>query len=648
LTSPSSPQEGRSPIPRWARAADALTIALVGFAVFIALTGGVRFQLLGVWISARSVARTLVVAAAVAAIRHWRVRRPSLVRRVRSGLARVPQRLVDDALAVDERHLFEATLRPWWRRLAGFAGLTLTYGAIVAALTYPQVVELDSVPDLGDPLLSVWRLGWVAHQLVRDPLHLFDGNMFYPERLTLTYSDSHIVPALAGAPLLWLGVHQVVAYNLLFLSGFVFSGVTMFMLVHALTGRRDAALVSGAIFAVYPYRAEHYSHFELQMTMWMPLLLLAVHRTLARGRLQDGLRTGLLLALQTLSSLYYGMYMMVYLVPVAGALWVRSRVRRTALLAFGGGAVLAAVLVAPVASAYLANRAMVGERDASEVAYYSALPEDYLSAHYRSRLYGQRTWVPHNPERELFPTITPVAVALVGAWPPLSLARIGYVVALGVSFDASLGSNGGLFSRFRTALPGFRGLRVPARFSVLVGMTLAVLAGYGLARMLRARPPAVRVLITAGVLAAVLVEMHPRIRLEPVWPRAPGIYASIRDEPDAVLAEFPMPRDGSESAFDTRYLYFSTFHWHRLVNGNSGHFPPSYLQLLSRMRDFPDDAALAYLRRRGVDYVAVHGRFYPPPDYEQIIAKLDADPGVSLVATSPWDGSESRLYRLLR
>jgi len=220
--------------------------------------------------------------------------------------------------------------------------------------------------------------------------------------------------------------------------------------------------------------------------------------------------------------------------------------------------------------------------------------------------------------------------------------------ALGVAFDASLGSHGGLFPMFRTWLPPFRGLRVPARFSLLVGLTLAVLAGYGVARTVRARPRPIRVLIPAIALAAVLVEMRPRIELEPVWLQPPDIYASIENEPDAVLAEFPMPRDALESAFDTRYLYFSTFHWHRLVNGNSGHFPPSYLELLSSMRDFPGDAALAYLRQRGVEYVAVHGRFYLPSDYRQIIARLDADPAVSLVAASPWEGSESRLYRLLR
>ena len=74
----------------------------------------------------------------------------------------------------------------------------------MAALTWPQIERLDSVPDVGDPLFSIWRIAWVNHQIVRDPLHLFDANSFYPERFTLTYPDAVVAPALMSAPLFWI------------------------------------------------------------------------------------------------------------------------------------------------------------------------------------------------------------------------------------------------------------------------------------------------------------------------------------------------------------------------------------------------------------------------------------------------------------
>ena len=98
--------------------------------------------------------------------------------------------------------------------------------------------------------------------------------------------------------------------------------------------------------------------------------------------------------------------------------------------------------------------------------------------------------------------------------------------------------------------------------------------------------------------------------------------------------------------FDAWYLYFSTFHWHPIVNGNSGYFPASYEELIERERDFPSDAAIGYLRTRGVDYFTVHGAFIEPARYGRIVAALDARTDVEKVAAAPWAGGESRLYRL--
>ena len=106
---------------------------------------------------------------------------------------------------------------------------------------------------------------------------------------------------------------------MLLLSGFALSGVAMFVLVRSLTRHVGAALFAGFVFAFLPYRFMHYAHLELQMSQWMPLCLWAFHRTMANGRLRDGLLTGLFLALQTLSSLYYGIFFASFLVPVGAA-----------------------------------------------------------------------------------------------------------------------------------------------------------------------------------------------------------------------------------------------------------------------------------------------------------------------------------------
>ena len=171
--------------------------------------------------------------------------------------------------------------------------------------------------------------------------------------------------------------------------------------------------------------------------------------------------------------------------------------------------------------------------------FYSADGSDYLKPHFRSLVYGR--WAEGgNPERQLFPRIMPVVLATAALWPPLSVARIAYTLALVTALDGSFGLKGSYYPLLYTYVGPYRGLRVPARFSILVGLTLAVLAGYGAARMFE-RWPRRRILLTAVTLGLLMVEAMPRMPLERVWPAPPPIYASIASEPSAVLAEFPMP-----------------------------------------------------------------------------------------------------------
>ena len=619
-------------------------------------SGGFRVLVFGWRVALTSASRVLIWAAAAIAVRHVFAPRPpiylDLPARIVGWFAgpnAIPflHRLVVSAkapLRSGETALFGFAQEKRWSIVEAVAVL-LGFSLLVAIFTWPQLRHMDSVPDPGDPLFSIWRLAWINHQLPRHPAALFDANIFYPERLTLTYSDAVLVPWVMSAPLFWIGLQRIHIYNVLFLSAFVLSGASMYLLVRSLTGRRDAAVVAGVVFTLHPFRLEHYSHLELQMAMWMPLALWALHRTMARARLVDGLTVGVGFALQMLSSLYYGEFFIPYLVAIGLALWIGRRfpMRPLAMLAAGGA--LAALVVAPVASRYVANRSQIGERHVGMVEDFSATGSDYLKPHVRNAVYTK--WSGGGfQERQLFPHVTPVVLALAGAWPPLSIGTIAYTAALAVSIDGSFGMNGLLFPWLREHVAGFRALRAPARFSMLVGMTLAVLSGYGAARILT-RWPRARPALVAAMIAPILLESIPHITLEPVWREPPAIYAALAGQsPPGVLAEFPTPVSTGMIGSDTRYLYFSTFHWQTLVNGYSGYVPASYTEFLDRTGDFPSAASLSYLRRRGVQYITWHGAFSNPVRHRRTIAMLDASPDVELVAKAPWEGSESALYRL--
>ena len=536
----------------------------------------------------------------------------------------------------------------------------LGLGAALMLLLHQQVGHLDSVPDLGDPLFSVWRIGWVNHQLFTDPRHLFDANIFYPERLTLTLSDPIVLPALMGAPLLAAGVHPVVAYNVLLLSAFWFSGIAVYLLVERLTGSPRAAFIAGLIYACCGYRFEHYSHLELQMTQWMPLGLLALHLLVGRDQ-GSGLRepeTGsgepkrwwyalafaAALVAQLYSSMYYAVFFVVYAALIgAGLLLVHRPSVRRFVLPLVVSAAVAAIPALPLVRAFAAAEPMKGERPVGEIRYYSAVPDDYLRVN-RYNVVWRNVLHRPAPERTLFPGAVPFALAVVGMVPPFSAVRLIYSAGLLLSFDGTLGLNGVSYPFFYRWLSPFRGLRAPARFGALVALTLAILAGFGAQRALAWRPSRRYQHAAFVVLVAfVMIDAWPAVTLRSVWKEPPSIYQVLKYTPNVVIAEMPLLEDETGNI---PFMYFSLWHWTRMVNGYSGFIPNSYAEFRKQMVFFPDATSIAALRSRGVKYVSLNcGLSYPGCD--QIMDAMRHDTRLRLAADTQWNGHTVQLYEVL-
>jgi len=618
---------------------DWLILALAVLAVVIDTTGGFSTQFAGLRISARQTDRAVLAALAVWLVR-WRVGQG--VRPLNGRLAWIgPLR---DRL-FDRDADPEPPLVPRPGRLRHLLFATLGLLAIGAVLMHTQLAQMNGVPDLGDPLFSMWRMGWVFQQIGGDPRPLFDANIFHPEPLTFTYSDSMLLPAAIGAPLLAIGLSPVVAYNLLFLSGFLLSGITTYVLIEGLLGSPRAAFVGALIYAFYPYRFEHYSHLELQMTYWMPLGLLALHRLWQTWRMRYAIALALCGVAELYSSMYYGVFFPLYAGAVLATLLLVSRPEwRRVMTPLVAGGLIAVVLSVPLARPYYAAAPVKGERDIPTVTYYSASASDYFRAHPRSALYGGRLLADEYPERALFPGVAALALSAVALAPPLGVTRLAYAAGLLAAFDLSRGLKGRTYGYLYDWLSPIRGMRVPARVSAILAISLAVLAGFG-ARRLIARPQSARgrAVAFAALIAVVAIDLHPALELVRVWPEPPPIYSGLTGDPKVVLAEIPFKTKVPGITDNIQYMYFSLWHWRPMINGYSGFTTPAYQQLLEDMADFPGPRATAALRAHGVTHVSVNCYFIGdgcPP----LLDVLDGRPDFHAIATGRWQGSPVRLF----
>jgi hypothetical protein len=617
-------------INRRAAALDVIIVVLAAVAVVSALGADTRLRMAGIRLSAAEVWRPVLLAGALALVRWRRFREAPIL-----GVSRGTHLLGDPAepVAIAERSMLPPRF--------GIISVVL----IVAAL-WPiraQVADLHSVPDLEDPLFSAWRVGWFAHQIVADPAHLFDANIFHPAPLTLTYSDAHLLPSTLAAPLIWLGVDALVASNVLFAAAFPLAALAYCAATWRLVGDVRAAVIAGLLAAWSPFHFEHISHLELQWFCWIPLAIVALHAAVARGGWGRGAALGGALAAQALSSMYFGLMLAAYLVPFAVCLLAGWRIRpggRHARAA-AAAALLALAPTLILGPPYLGSRAARGDRHFKTVAEFSAEGRDYGIPNIHSATWGHRLGSDRKVERALFPGATPLTLAAIGLVPPLTVTRVAAVVSGAFAFDWSLGVNGLTFDELRRLLVPVRGLRVPARFVVLVATSLILLAAFGVRRLLAHVPAgAARHAVFAVIVLLAWVDLRPSFRLVPAWPQPPPVYAAV--DSSMVLAEFPMRFDWNIS-----YMYFSTTHWAKLLNGYSGFLPDTFVNLQNALGAFPRPEALALVRRQGATHLTVNCRFYGGDHAcAPVLAALGRHGAVRLITTARWEGSEVRLYEI--
>ena len=112
------------------------------------------------------------------------------------------------------------------------AAVVLLFVVLSLVLTQPLALHLaDAVEDRQDALLNVWITAWDGRQLLADPLHLFDANIFYPYPRTLAYSELLLGNALLALPVTAISGNPVLGYNLALLLSFVLSGLGTYLLV---------------------------------------------------------------------------------------------------------------------------------------------------------------------------------------------------------------------------------------------------------------------------------------------------------------------------------------------------------------------------------------------------------------------------------
>jgi hypothetical protein len=514
---------------------------------------------------------------------------------------------------------------------------TLGYVALVAAMSWPLVCDLVHTGPLYRPdgRLNAWILAWAGHAFWHEPARLFQAPTFHPLPDTLAFSENMLLPAAIAAPFTAAG-GPVLGYNLVLVASLVLSGLATHLLVRRAGGTRLAAFVGGAYFAAGPHRWLRLTHIQAQLTVFLPLALLALDRFWERRTLRRALLVGLLLAAQGLSSVYLGVITAAVLaVAVAVALLGGLRPRELGRLACGF--LLAGLLLAPAALPYFRTRAFLGQEfSLADVSGAATNLVSYAAA-------GTALWGPLTQRQlgleplsdALFPGLVVLLLGVAG----LAVAPRRYrAVALAASAMAiffSLGPETSLYRWLHEHVVVVRVVRVLSRFALVPALALAVLAGLALSGRRR--------LTCLAALAAILVESaNVPLRLERYEGPSPAAQW-LAGRPGAV-AYLPVGDDSTRAMLD------GLAHLRPLVNGNGAFLPRPFDRALEMLGGGSlDEEALRFLRAISVRHV-VAGHTLALPERaafgEERVYEVTDGPAAAIVtpgepAATLWAGSEA-------
>jgi len=511
---------------------------------------------------------------------------------------------------------------------------------VTLVMTYPLALRLGTgVRDMGDGLLTSWIMSWNVRAMTRlDIAHYFDANIFFPNRRTLAYSEHLFTQSLASLPVRLFSSNPLLAHNIVLLLAYLTSALGMFALARHLTKSRFAGVVAGLVFAFSPFMFSHFVHIQVISAGGIPLAFLFLHRYFESGRMREAVFFALAASFQALANGYYALYLgffgglFILVTAVARKRVIDPRFWRDMLAASG----IVIILAGPFAYQYVrVGKDMGFSRNIGQPATLTS----FLAASPANRLYGALTERFQTSEKHLFPGALAFILAVAGLMsltlrrhpsgrgqsppggqslplPSPKLAAAVYGATTLLAFLFTFGPKGPYVLLFKY-VPGFNGLRVPARFQIFVMFGIAVLAAFG-TKALIARLAGNFRRLAFGLLPLLVLAEYAAfpIPLEEFPPGGdvPEVYrwlAAQKDDGAVLELPLPPPRFGL-GLVECPRVYFSTVHWHNLVNGYSGFFPPVYDELLRRWRELPVAQNVRDASDLGVRYLIIHKDEFVP------------------------------------
>lgn len=558
--------------------------------------------------------------------------------------------------------------------------VAIVYSVLTIVLTFPLSFHLND-HLVGRGTADVWQFPWnnfIFKERIlsgRDPY--FTDRIFYPVGTSLllhTNTEFNSVVGFVLSPFL----NEIGQMNVgLLLSSFL-SALGTYLLTMRLTGSFAGALFAGIAFAFCPFRITRYfGHINFSITQMIPFALWAFMRMAESRRLLWSVVTGIFFALAYYSNQYYMMYLIIsFAFMTVYGLWrIPSWRTRQFFKNLCISGLVAVLLLSQVAWHFVQDKRdkVIAQHQAGGglAAKGSAYLSDYFIAGpmggLAREIYGLKYNGPHYKVTTGFVTLTLAIAGLIFAirrknQPVLVFGFLGILFLL-ITLGPFL-----KLGDFRLPLPYavlmkipyMNHVRLPYRAAPMVALLFAVLAGYGVALLLRSKLRW-RTGIAALLFSALVFEIW-QAPLKLSRFAVPEVYHTIRNMEHGSMLTLPFENNVANAAHQMKY---QIIHHKDLLNGRTARASPlraqeAYLRNIPIAQSFEaatrtrgkrgilhhlesdKESAADFRRFFNVRYLAIHDRFAESEEVRQYVDAVFPD------ARLMYDKQRARVYELPR
>lgn len=383
------------------------------------------------------------------------------------------------------------------------AFMAYTISSII--FTYPVAFSTNEIPGLGDVYQFLWIFWWFKIALLNFTNPYYTDIIYYPIGASLAFTELTPFNSVISIPL-QLAFGLINAYKILWIFSFIASGYGTFLLVKYLTENTKAAFISGVIFMFCPYHFAHaLGHMNLTTTEWIPFYVLFLIKTLNEPQKLNAIYASFFLFLSAMSSSYYLIFLAsftllyyFYYLALDKKASIRDAIISASIILILFGSVISPfvflMLVELLRSNYMYNGGYI-EYSADLLGFFIPSLLHPIFKDYVSQIYLSFTG--NVAEYTVFAGYSVILLSLIAFFKVRTKDVRFWMLSTATFFLLSLGPIlhiKGVFSTpyegynlvvalpyaILAQIPIFSIARVPSRWDVMVMLSLAILAGYGL------------------------------------------------------------------------------------------------------------------------------------------------------------------------